>query len=291
MSIGEPSRHDLTIRDAGHCIWSWGKSGARPLVLVHGWGDSGATFGFLARELIDDFWLIAPDLRGFGATSWEPRGYWFPDYLADLDALLDHFLGAQPCALLGHSMGGNIAGLYAGARPERVAQLILCEGFGLPPTVPEQAPGRYQRWLDELRSPPVLRDFASRDALLLHLAKLAPRASSATLDAVADVWARRLPDNTWRLCMDPLHKRVNPVLYRREEAIACWQAVQASVLLIAARESDFTRRYPRFDALSETARHFRTAHHHWIEHAGHMLHWEQPAALAARVRTFVLHGQ
>ena len=45
----------------------------------------------------------------------------------------------QPVNLLGHSMGGNIASLYAGVRPDRVATLINVEGFGLPDSDPERS--------------------------------------------------------------------------------------------------------------------------------------------------------
>ena len=56
--------------------------------------------------------------------------------------------------LVGHSLGGNVAAMYAGIRPQRVARLVNLEGFGMPPTRPEQAPKRYARWLDELHERP-----------------------------------------------------------------------------------------------------------------------------------------
>jgi pimeloyl-ACP methyl ester carboxylesterase len=59
-----------------------------------------------------------------------------------LDALLgtDKTSTAQPVDLLGHSMGGNVAMMYAGVRPERVRRLINLEGFGLPAARATQAP-------------------------------------------------------------------------------------------------------------------------------------------------------
>ena len=103
----------------------------------------------------EDRHIIAPDWRGYGDTAWDgaaPDSYWFPDYLGDLDALLDALAGEQPVDLVGHSMGGHVATLYAGARPQRIRRLVNLEGFGMPASPPEQAPKRYAQWLDEIRA-------------------------------------------------------------------------------------------------------------------------------------------
>ena len=90
--------------------------------------------------------VIAPDWRGFGQSQWNRESYYFPDYLADLDALLDHYQPDGAARLVGHSLGGIVASLYAGARPQRVAKLISIEGFGLAATQREMAPDRLRRW-------------------------------------------------------------------------------------------------------------------------------------------------
>ncbi|MBI2799754.1 MAG: alpha/beta hydrolase [Gammaproteobacteria bacterium] len=257
------------------------------MVLIHGWGDTGATFHHLAQDLAPQTYVIAPDLRGFGDSERAPHGYWFPDYLADVDAVVVNYANARPVVLVGHSMGGNVAGLYAGALADRISHLVLLEGFGLPPTTPDQAPGRYARWLNEAQSPLEIRDFLSRAALIAHLKRLAPRATNDVLEWVATQWATPRADGSWRLKMDPAHKRSNPVLYRREEAIACWRATKASVLLVAAADSDFRKRFPRFDVLAEVAASFRHAREAIVEGAGHMLHWEQPRELAKLLLDFV----
>lgn len=92
--------------------------------MLHGWGDCGASFGFTAAALPRGYRVIAPDWRGFGDSGHNPAGYWFPDYLADLDELLEALGSNGPLPLVGHSMGANVAALYAGIRPERVAEAI-----------------------------------------------------------------------------------------------------------------------------------------------------------------------
>ncbi|MFX9169537.1 alpha/beta hydrolase, partial [Acinetobacter baumannii] len=84
---------------------------------------------------------------------------WFPDYLGDLEVLLDALLPGQTIDLAGHSMGGNVVMMYAGVRPARIRRLVNFEGFGMPQTTPTQAPRRYAQWLDELKEPQRLRDY------------------------------------------------------------------------------------------------------------------------------------
>ena len=139
-----------------HEVKSVGAHGLPPLVLVHGWMDVAASYQFMVDALTDAFTvgrtIIAPDWRGFGLTSGAADNYWQPDYLADLDFLLDHYARDQQIDLVGHSMGGNVAMVYAGVRPERIRRLVNLEGFGLGPSKPAQAPTRYAKWMDELKS-------------------------------------------------------------------------------------------------------------------------------------------
>src|SRR5471032_501415 len=175
----KPSRSEfLTVRGLRCHVRHWGRDGAPKLFMLHGWMDVSASFQFVVDHLQGDWHVIAPDWRGFGLSQ---RGgtdtYWFPDYLADLDAILRHYAPDQAVNLLGHSMGGNIVGLYAGARPERIRKLINLEGFGLRDAKPEQAPSRYAKWLDELQAPPVMRAYPTLAAVAARLQKTNPRLS------------------------------------------------------------------------------------------------------------------
>ena len=146
-----PQNQSLTARGLTFHLYRWPGSDPAPLVLLHGWGDTGETYQFLVDCFTADRTCVAIDMRGFGRTQRPADGYWFPDYLADLDALLDQLVPDAPIDLVGHSMGGNIAMLYAGVRPQRVRRLISLEGFGMMRTMPDQAPARYAQWLDEVK--------------------------------------------------------------------------------------------------------------------------------------------
>src|SRR5437773_6802462 len=167
----------VPIRGLGYHIRTWGEGDAPKLFMLHGWMDVGASFQFLVDALQREWHVIAPDWRGFGFSDWSLDGYWFADYLADLDALLDHFAADEPARLLGHSLGGNVIMLYAGVRPHRVERVVSLEGFGIPAEASDAAPRKVAKWLDALKDPPSFRPYASLAAVADHLQKNNPRLS------------------------------------------------------------------------------------------------------------------
>ena len=114
-----PARHEtIRVRGLDIHLRRWGPApaaGEAPVILLHGFQDTGDTFQFLVDAFERDWPLAALDWRGFGRSGWAQDGYWFPDYLADLDRLLDLLSPGGPARLVGHSMGGNVASLYAGS--------------------------------------------------------------------------------------------------------------------------------------------------------------------------------
>ncbi|HTH45584.1 MAG TPA: alpha/beta fold hydrolase, partial [Oxalicibacterium sp.] len=219
----KPSRSSfLTVRGLRYHIRHWGCDDAPIIVMLHGWMDVSASFQFLADAFTRDWHVIAPDWRGFGLSDAAPGGYWYPDYLADLDAILDHYAPARPVYLLGHSLGANVAGIYAGVRPARVAKLIDIEGFGMPITPPTEAPARYAQWLDALQAPGGLRPYPTLQDVAARLQKTNPRLGDARAAFLARHWAAQNEDGSWRILADAQHRLPNPTLYRVEEVLACW---------------------------------------------------------------------
>src|SRR6516165_822812 len=121
----------LDLRGLRIFVRSWGTEG-EPLILLHGGQDASPTFQFMVDCFERDWRIFAPDWRGHGKSERAPQGYWFPDYIADLDALLEALFPGRPVPLVGHSLGGNAACIYAGLRHERVSRLVSLDGFGLP---------------------------------------------------------------------------------------------------------------------------------------------------------------
>lgn len=272
-----------------HCR-RWGDPRRPTLFMLHGWMDVSASFQFLVDALRGDWHVIAPDWRGFGMTEWSKAGsYWIPDYFADLDALLGRFHADRPAVLVGHSMGGNVAAMYAGIRPERVARLVSLEGFGLAGTDPKKAPERYARWLAELAGePPSFRDYDSFDALAARLREGNARLTPERAAFLARHWGRARPDGRIELASDPAHKLVNPVLYRLEEAEACWRNVAAPVLWVSGAESKIPEALKLApQALAARKACFPRFAERVIPEAGHMLHHDQPERLAESIEDFL----
>jgi pimeloyl-ACP methyl ester carboxylesterase len=237
-----------------------------------------------------DWDLYAPDWRGFGLSEWgKSDAYWFPDYIADLDRLLENLESENAVNLVGHSLGGNVAAMYAGIRPHRVAKLVNLEGFGLAPTRSEQAPGRYARWLNELHEGPALRPYKGFDELAARLSRENPRLTAERAQFLAQHWGREAGDGGVVLRGDPAHKIVNPVLYRYEEVRACWQQASAPVLWVDAAESDTLKRLGLSEAQhAERRSAFPNLKYMTVKDAGHMLHHDQPEEVARLIEAFLL---
>ncbi|MGQ5523172.1 alpha/beta fold hydrolase [Chitinimonas sp. PSY-7] len=289
-----PARHErVLLRGIDTHICRWGRTGGRPILLLHGWMDCAATFQFMVdaapAELLD-FELIALDWRGFGESAWAAEGYYFPDYLADLDALINWLAPALPLILVGHSMGGMVASLYAGIRPERVSHLVSLEGFGLPVTQPEQAPDRYRRWLNEVSAAVVSTPVADFSTVAARSMKFNARLTPDKAAWFATVLAEQV-DGGVNYRADPRHKWVNPVLYRLEEAQACWRQVTARTLWLTGNEAKLLG-WLGEDKQGLLARQQCFPHLSYVEldDCGHNMHHDAPAAVARNITDFLRAG-
>jgi pimeloyl-ACP methyl ester carboxylesterase len=291
------SNQFVPIRNLRYHVLVWGEPapGKVPLVLVHGWMDVAASYQFMVDALEHDHYVIAPDWRGYGLTESPPGdNYWFPDYLADLDFLIDHYSPEAPVHLVGHSMGGNVAMLYAGARPSRVRRLVNLEGFGMPATRPAQAPGRYAKWMDELkayhRGEMELKGYPSVDGVAHRLMKTNRRLTQDKAHWLARQWAKPDADGTWRILGHAAHKIINANLFRVDEVLEIYRSITAPTLAVEASDDSLTQwwqgkytlaeYHERLKAVSDVRRTV-------IEDAGHMLHHDQPRQLAELIEAFL----
>ena len=282
----QPSLATLALRGLDFQLYRWEGDDPQPLVFAHGWGDTGETFQFIVDHLSMRRTVIAFDARGFGRTQWPEDGYWFPDYLADLDALLDVISPNAPVDLLGHSMGGNVTMMYAGVRPERVRRLINLEGFGLQPTASDVAPARYREWLEEIKDGSAYATYDDFTQFERVLTRRNPRTPADAIAFIARSWAHAGADGRIELRSDPKHKRINPVLYQRDQAEACWRAITAPVLFVVGGQSSVAQRLAEPAVAEHFARQFRELTLTTLPNAGHMMHHEFPAAVAELIEQF-----
>jgi len=292
-----PRSEFVRIRNLRYHVLVWGDPavGKVPLVMVHGWMDVAASYQFVVDAFAQDHYVIAPDWRGYGLTESPPTdNYWFPDYLADLDFLLDHYSPEAPVNLVGHSLGGNVAMLYAGSRPQRIRRLVNLEGFGMGPTRPSQAPGRYARWMDELkafhRGELALKPYESVSGVARRLMKTNKRLTQDKADWLAQHWAKPDAAGMWRILGDPAHKITNAQLYRVDEVLEIYKSITAPTLAVEASDDSLSQWWQGKYTLAQyherlrSVAKVRTA---LVEDAGHMLHHDQPEQLAQLIEAFL----
>ena len=268
--------------------------------MLHGWMDVASSFQFLVDALKHDWYVIAPDQRGYGGSDWTKEGasgYWFADYVADLEAVTDHFSAGAPINLVGHSLGGNVSCTYAGVRPHRVKKLVSLDGFGVPASSASKAAERYAKWLDAVKAGETLSSYESAAKVADRLQKNNVRLTRERAEWLAQHWAEHKADGRWHLRADPAHKMPFPTVYRLDEAIAIWSHVTAPTLWLGASESaakqwngytdettvPTTKEGHAKGSFSSRLAAFSDIQFEVIQGAGHMLHHDVPEIVAARV--------
>jgi len=257
--------------------WEAGATASPPVLLVHGFQEHAHAWDLLAPLLAAaGHRVLALDWRGHGDSEWVGRGgyYHFADYVADLAGVVRTFGGRV--LLVGHSMGGNAALLYAGTEPERVAALVSIEGTGPPGATPDAAPERFVAWLADLeraaattREPLALEDAARRlqrffplpDAIARHLALHGTREVPGGL-------------RTWKF--DPLHSTRSPQPFYEAQARAFWARIACPVLYVEGARTLLSAAEGLIDERLRLLRATRVT----IPDAAHHPHLEQPEATA-----------
>ena len=219
----QPTAKFLTVNGLRLRTLEWGRPGALPIVCVHGYTSSAEAFNAMARRLQVRAHVIAMDVRGHGESAWSPDGaYQYADQAGDLAALVDQ-LGIERFVLIGTSMGGVIAMVYAGQHGGRLRGLVLND-IG-----PEVEAGS-TRITGMVGSRPA--DFASLDEAMAYRREISPITAARPLEdqeETARGVLRERPDGRWAWKMDPAYIEqriargapVRPPLWPALEALPC----------------------------------------------------------------------
>ncbi len=114
-----------------------------PVLMIHGWLDNALSFARIGPSLSEERSVFAMDLAGHGQSGHRSPGQGYPllEYVADLAELIqEHLLpdnGVEKIDLVGHSLGGIVAVLYAAAFPEKVRKLVMIDSLGPVTKTPE----------------------------------------------------------------------------------------------------------------------------------------------------------
>lgn len=263
-----------------HHLLEWRAPGSEPkgtALFLHGFMDAAATWDLVAPLVVAaGYRVIAPDLRGFGDAPRAPAGsyYHFPEYVADVAGIAAELKGKL--FVVGHSMGGTVASLFAGTFPERVEKLALLEGFGPPDNPPEVAPDRMRRWIDDQekfrseRHRSMSREEAERRLCERHSTIDPAIVLSRVPHLVRAVENDRV---VWKF--DPMHRCTSPFPFFASMYKAYAARVTCPVLAVSGGDDGF---HPVDE--EERTRCFADVTVATMQGAGHMMHWTQPAELA-----------
>ncbi|XP_017313440.1 serine hydrolase-like protein isoform X2 [Ictalurus punctatus] len=130
---------------------AWGPNHGRPVLCLHGWSDNSGSFKTLIPLLPADWRCVAVDLPGHGFSSHRPAGvfYTFPAYIADIRRVIEA-LQWKRFSIIGHSMGGNIGGMFCALYPDMVDALVLMDSYGYLPVDVKRMSRITKRGIEEM---------------------------------------------------------------------------------------------------------------------------------------------
>src|SRR5215468_12201961 len=176
-------------------LLEWSEQGV-PLLLLYGFGNEAHIWDDFAPEVAPYYRTLALDQRGHGDSAWDADGRYDHDTMVDDVERVTAALGIGRLVVVGHSLGGRIATLFAGRHPERMAGLVIVD---VGPEV--DARGKLRIRMDvESRPTPV---YASAAEYARDLSLAYPAARPDALARMAEHGLRRRTDGLYELKMDP----------------------------------------------------------------------------------------
>ena len=293
----QPESRRVAGAGVGLHLLDYGNPDAPPVILVHGIRDLAWSLDVVARPLASRYHVLALDLRGHGDSE-TSGNYSQPLFVADLRQVITD-LGLDDLMLVGHSLGAQVICRYAALFPEQVRAVVSIEGLG-PPIWPGEGDGRRQQararveMLRQLRSQG--RVMADLDEAADRVARKHPRLDPARARMLADHGTKPCPGGiTWK--WDP---RVQSTWasVTREDNEQHWQWVECPTLLVTAgsagsfwRERRGMKEAPSTglppEELARRLACFRAGRHTEIADSGHMVHFDAPDELNARIAAFL----
>ena len=268
----------------------WGNEDAPPMLLVHGGQDHCRNWDWVARDLRQDYHVIAPDLRGHGDSEWA-RGSTYPqhDYVYDIAQLL-YQKQLFPIRIIGHSLGGSIALRYAGIFPENVEKLVSIEGFGPPPEMAQEwnqsDPAiRLRGWIESGRKMAgrTPRRYPKLEDAFRRMQEENPHLSEDQARHLTIHGVNQNEDGTFSWKFDNYARSRRAERYDAEEAERLFKQITCPTLLITGKESWAVS--PEQSGLINCFKDVRSV---LVNHAGHWVHHDQLDLVLRELRAFLV---
>jgi len=268
----------------------WSSEGV-PLVFVHGFGNDAHVWDEIAPSMAPHYRTLAITLRGHGDSGRGPaKGGGLEAWVRDLESAFDH-LDIDRLVLVGHSLGGRIAMLYAARNPQKLAGLVLVDA------APQSDPRGSLRIREEMRSQLGRTDpsFASLEDYQRVLARQYPAARNDTLERLSHHWVRPRADGRYELKLDTRSFSPESGLDRdvareraRAESERLWDALRrlpCPALVVRGAASDVLSADVADEMAEDALPNGRLA---VIPKAGHSVMLDNPGAFTQALSEFVL---
>lgn len=265
------SRDSLSLR-----VREWGDVGAEPIVLLHGLRGYSGTWRGLAAALPDRR-LIAIDQRGRGESDWDADANYYTDaYLSDLEAVVDQ-LRLDRFTLIGHSMGGTTAYVYAAHNSERLDGVIIED---IAPGSSVSGAGA-ERIKAEMAALP--RDFADWGEARAYWRAARPTVGDDAREQRLAESLRETPDGRvgWRYDAAGISRtRLSPDPARIVDLWPIVEAIRTPAFVIRGGKSDFCR----LDTVIDMEKRNPRFTHATVAQASHYVHDDAPDMFNALVQ-------
>jgi len=239
-----PSSHNYFSQRLRLNYVDWGNPDAPPMILIHGGRDHCRNWDWVAERFRDEYHIIAPDLRGHGDSAWMVGGnYSQLDYVYDIAQLL-HQKHMTPATVIGHSLGGAIALMYAALYPDNVEKLVAIEGLGPSPTLQAQTAekplgGRVREWMDDLRksSGRLPRRYASLEEAFQRMQAENPHLSESQARHLTVHGSNQNEDGTYSWKFDNYVRFFAFSSLPTDDVRKLWGDIRSPTLLVRGEES------------------------------------------------------
>ena len=288
MSMDGPTSHRFVSQRLSLHYVDWGNRDAPTLVMMHGGRDHCRSWDWLAKELRDDWHVVAPDLRGHGDSDRSPDGdYSTPVFMYDFAQFLFQFDG--PVTIIAHSFGANMATRFAGLYPDKVQKLVNIEGLFLTVPMPDakgdnEAANIIRNWIDQKRkaSSRAPSRFQTFEETFERMQSANEHLSEEQARHLAYHGATRDEDGLWRWKFDDGVHIVAPIDLLREEIKKLWTMITCPVLFLWGAESWIAP--PTEDGSIDC---FQNATLEIFENAGHWVHHDRFDDVVKSIKAFL----
>ena len=285
-SVSEPRQQFIESQRMRLSYWTWGDPSHPPLLLQHGGRDHSRSWDRIAEAFEDDYYVVAPDLRGHGDSQWSIGSeYTTSQNVVDMLALIDHI--GVPVRVIAHSFGGQVTVGAAGAFPEKFLSVVAIEGriYGSDEPHPN-TPDRMRDYVAARRSleTRVPRVYGDIEAATRRVREQNPRLSPEMAAHIGRLGVREVEGGyAWKFdnWSRPGVRREEMTL---DEAKVFCREIACPVLYIVGSESGGKRN------MQSNADYFPNGAGLLVEGAGHWVHHDEPDLVVRAAREHFAKG-